>query len=1067
MKKNIRLFITALIVLITFLFINISKIKASTAINSYEEEQGLIVVGTYEKIEREEVLMKIQITEDMKEYYDEHNIPYITETRDLKLLFKIIHTYEYYYTYVSYYDDVVSEKYVLKNDIQSVIYLVQVLEDFANDYIEEKRSEMENPPEETAIIRNRSITNLILGYIRGINLAYCRNGYFNGLAWHVTAGEVDYDFVDYVNLHDSSPFKIRDYFARFVGQANYNSDDYGTISFTGPTLSLIDPLNNYTENNKIDLIHMIASIDGVYDFTDNSIIELPSHFQRDLSNWAGDLQQFIKHDICFPTINEGTVLIENINDFCGNNSTNYPTELKNYIEYSLNMNNDRGICLNCDNSIEQCTCSYNGNRISNEDMLADIDAMNIVKLYLDAGNHYIFPIYNGGQEMVNDNLLSSCLIAYYNFCENDNSANNRYSLFIVSIASCDNSNLSDITKFANRVYYGCALIKNSDGTYLDVSHLNLHIMTYHFLSDTLNETYQNYRIYAANLFIDYILEMSTPPIITYSDAIVIDCYSDTFEDYAALDDDEIIRYPINVLCETTYKLKASSQLNEINIILYNEDGTIYNDEPYVSVNGTVNTFLLDLDVGSYYLELYFVDESDGWDIEVEIGPYIQDNRREILLNQTTDVLKHMHDGISKYKFMRANGDYYNMQIIMESYDSEINPTCEVELINTYNNDTITYNLVDGEAQNNQYIYNIVFKADSLYMINIDFSSEDLLLSSCSATITYLDEISLDTLGTYEYKENIVIGDKVNYWNVLQNSVYEITIEGSNLADVLFVVLKKNGNNFINLHSELASGTYYLNTDFEFNQGDEIYIGYLNGNGTGSYEFTIERAISNSFHLVTDIDNLHTVGSEVRLNNGSYGGTSIMQGFTRVCYLDIDCPYPNTRLDYNWYSSDETIAKVSSFGTVTATCLWQENVNSKQVTISAVYKYDYSVIGTIVLTVYKDDSSINGITYLQYGMDVRESGTISGTEVTSGLGSTISVTYNPTVTIHTNKTRLICLGLDSPTSSIQDYTWTSENDYYAQVSSFGTIFANHSGTVTISGINKYNSRYRVSIIITII
>lgn len=238
MKKNIRLFITALIVLITFLFINISKIKASTAINSYEEEQGLIVVGTYEKIEREEVLMKIQITEDMKEYYDEHNIPYITETRDLKLLFKIIHTYEYYYTYVSYYDDVVSEKYVLKNDIQSVIYLVQVLEDFANDYIEEKRSEMENPPEETAIIRNRSITNLILGYIRGINLAYCRNGYFNGLAWHVTAGEVDYDFVDYVNLHDSSTFKIRDYFARFVDQANYNSDDYGTISGTEVTSGL-------------------------------------------------------------------------------------------------------------------------------------------------------------------------------------------------------------------------------------------------------------------------------------------------------------------------------------------------------------------------------------------------------------------------------------------------------------------------------------------------------------------------------------------------------------------------------------------------------------------------------------------------------------------------------------------------------------------------------------------------------------------------------------------------------------------------------------------------------------
>ena len=792
---------------------------------------------------------------------------------------------------------------------------------------------------------------------------------------------------------------------------------------------------------------MFATIDGTYNAT-NNIASLSYQFQRDLSGWAADLQTFCKRDIDY--INDHIISKYSYVD-TSNGCSNNPKQLRDFISYDE---------------------TYYSNSFDNQDMLADIDAINISKLYLDADSHFIFPVFMSGQELINDNLLSTCLTAYYEFADFDNTEYyNRYKLFIESVAVDNFTNDGpSFDKFKEKVY-ACLDLNEYNSVIEDGSNLFLSSSVIYYFLKNYNDnsslpSFAN-RVYVAELFIDYIYEMSTPPIIEYKDLIEIDCSSNLYEDYVLLDDDEIIRYPFNVLCETTYKLKASSQLNEINIILYNEDGTIYNDEPYVSVNGTVNTFLLDLDVGSYYLELCFADESDGWDIEVEIGPYIQDNRREILLNQTTDVLKHMHDGISKYKFMRANGDYYNMQIIMESYDSEINPTCEVELINTYNNDTITYNLVDGEAQNNQYIYNIVFKADSLYMINIDFSSEDLLLSSCSATITYLDEISLDTLGTYEYEEDIVIGDKVNYWNVLQNSVYEITIEGSNLADVLFVVLKKNGNNFINLHSELASGTYYLNTDFELNQGDEIYIGYLNGNGTGSYEFTIERAISNSFHLVTDIDNLHTVGSEVRLNNGSYGGTSIMQGFTRVCYLDIDCPYPNTRLDYNWYSSDESVAKVSTFGTVTATCLWQENVNSRQVTITAVYKYDYTVIGTIILTVYKDTSSINDITYLQYGMDVRDGGTISGTEVTSGLGSTISVTYNPTVTIHTNKTRLICLGLDSPTSSIQDYIWSSSNNYYAQVSSFGTIFANNSGIVTISGINKYNSRYRVNIIITII
>lgn len=1069
MSRKIKLFISVLAIIIFVMLVYMPKISASSAINAYDVERGLTVVGTYEKIERQEVEVELQITEEMKEYYDEHNLDYYTKTIDLKFWIFTIYTYEYYYIKTSYYDNVISEKYVLKNDIQSVIYLIRVLEDFANDYIEEIYSDMKNPPEDTTLIRNRKITNLVLGYIRGINLNYCEDGYFNGLAWCVTAGEVDYDFVDYVYAHETSSFRIRDYFARFVDQYNYNSDEYGEITFTAPTLYLVDPFNDYTENNKIDLIHMFASIDGVYDFTENSIIELPSHFQRDLSNWAGDLQKFIKVDICFPFENAKSFLVSDMNNYnniiCENN---YPIELKSFLEYHMVHDENDEYCGYCGNLVENCSCTYNGNNISNEDMLADIDAMNIVKLYLDAGNHYVFPIYNSGQEVLNDNLLSSCLIAYYNFCENDNSSNNnRYSLFIVSIASYDDSNLSNTAKFMNRIYYGCALVKNSDGTYSDVNFLNLHIMTYHFLNGTLNNEYRDERIYAANLFIDYILEMSSPPSIEYEEKIDIDCNSDTFEDYVLLEEGEKIRYPFSVLCSNMYRLSASSQIKPISIVLYNEDGTIYNNQPTVSLNDTLNTFILNLDVGSYYLELCFDEESDGWEIEVEIRPHIMFERREIVLNQTTDVLEHLHDGISRYKFMRSSGDYYNMKIEMQSYDNEINPTCEVELVNTYTNESIIYSLGDGEPTNNIYTYNIIFKADSYYMINIDFSSTDLLLSSCTARITYLEEVSLDTLGTYMYEENIKIGDKVKHWNVSQNATYGIIIEGSNLDNVLFVILKKSGSGFINLHSELATGSYYLNTDFEFNQGDELYIGYLGGNGEGSYTFSIERAISNDFHLVTDIDSLHTVGSEVRLNNGSYGGTTIMQGFTRVCYLDVDCPYPNTRLNYNWYSSDETIAKVSSFGTVTATCLWQDNAASKQVTISAVYKYDHTVIGTIVLTVYKDESSINDITYLQYGMDVREDGTISGTEVTSGLGNVINVSYNPTVTIHTSRTRLICLGLDSPTSSIQDYTWTSSNDYYAQVSSFGTIFANHSGAVTISGINKYNSRYRVSITITII
>ena len=101
------------------------------------------------------------------------------------------------------------------------------------------------------------------------------------------------------------------------------------------------------------------------------------------------------------------------------------------------------------------------------------------------------------------------------------------------------------------------------------------------------------------------------------------------------------------------------------------------------------------------------------------------------------------------------------------------------------------------------------------------------------------------------------------------------------------------------------------------------------------------------------------------------------------------------------------------------------------------------------------------------MDVRIGGTVSGTEVTSGLGEQISVSNSPDVTVHINKTRLICLGGDSPTTSIQDFIWESSNTNIATVSIYGTITGRTVGDVTITGVYKYNSYYRVVINLEVI
>ncbi|MFA6662116.1 MAG: hypothetical protein WCS56_03670, partial [Bacilli bacterium] len=151
-----------------------------------------------------------------------------------------------------------------------------------------------------------------------------------------------------------------------------------------------------------------------------------------------------------------------------------------------------------------------------------------------------------------------------------------------------------------------------------------------------------------------------------------------------------------------------------------------------------------------------------------------------------------------------------------------------------------------------------------------------------------------------------------------------------------------------------------------------------------------------------------------------------------------------------------------------TATWDGDETSMTVNISATYKNDSTIIGEKTFTVYKDNDTtpIN----LQYGMDVREGGVTTGTEVSTGKGTVIPVSFNPNVLMHKNYTRLICLGSDSPSSSIQNFIWSKDRQTgetgNITVSQYGTITAKTEGTITIKGIYKYNSKYVVTIVIDV-
>ena len=125
---------------------------------------------------------------------------------------------------------------------------------------------------------------------------------------------------------------------------------------------------------------------------------------------------------------------------------------------------------------------------------------------------------------------------------------------------------------------------------------------------------------------------------------------------------------------------------------------------------------------------------------------------------------------------------------------------------------------------------------------------------------------------------------------------------------------KENNGSLNVLKTSFFSKYNSNIEFNITvqSGDRIYLGYLNGTSNGSLITSFEKYISQEFEIVTDINENYSLGSEVKLNDGKYKGNIITVGYTRICYLGINAPDITSRLNYDWNSSNEEIAKVSSY-----------------------------------------------------------------------------------------------------------------------------------------------------------
>ena len=243
-----------------------------------------------------------------------------------------------------------------------------------NSYIDELRNKIV-VAENTAITYEAFLLNpdpfvmdnYVLGYLRSFNKNYTGEGnsYSHFIEWNIVAGALPP--AAYISTVDAIQ-GCKDYFSRFVNESNYSSYYHGARpkNLSNNADYFVDPVSS---NQRIDLIHLFAALDGCYDrtntygsqITDIYPVALFPQYTHDLISWAGDLQQAADY------------IQENQNKF--------------------NLNSDE--FSNIGNN-EATGCSF-------EDILADMDAVNIADKFLtgpgrvsDAIGEYYPRIYSNG-----------------------------------------------------------------------------------------------------------------------------------------------------------------------------------------------------------------------------------------------------------------------------------------------------------------------------------------------------------------------------------------------------------------------------------------------------------------------------------------------------------------------------------------------------------------------------------------------------------------------------------------------------------------------------------------------
>jgi len=388
-----------------------------------------------------------------------------------------------------------------------------------------------------------------------------------------------------------------------------------------------------------------------------------------------------------------------------------------------------------------------------------------------------------------------------------------------------------------------------------------------------------------------------------------------------------------------------------------------------------------LGIGTYYLSIEFTNNSSSGMVVTNYALAWGNQGESINYNTNNDVTAHLHQvGAdfykSKLKYNNSVSGFY--QIVLTGFDLNGNEVAYPSgMIKMYSDSSRTTILDRYDISNNNYAINetgenamYIYLPEACCYIDIDTDRNDF--ESLALNILPISEISLDYSSSIEtITQNNIIEDVTDFAYFKQVTIshrskfiLEVLSNNNVFSELPIYIFEKLrdpgyevGDDHFYIEHTIVSNISFSNAGNELTiilEAGTYYFGYSN-NTEMSLSFTLTRLVNNSEEmyntLITDPGLGFVPGSEVRFNNGLYGGLTITEGFTRNLFFSQEY-VDNTeesRLEYDWYSSNPNVASVSEFGTVLALNVIEDTL----VKIYAVNKADPSKVYCIELTILKE------------------------------------------------------------------------------------------------------------------